>query len=254
MAGGTTTGAGPPTTGGIYASRWTTIQFPASAIVLTLQDGEPKVEVQRVEVSLDVWPHWLEIGLQHSKDAGRAHQSLLSALAAEDQPGVHDALESELRLAMQATSAAAFVLDALGISIASRHVVPKNVTDAWAANRTCRAARVCYLIQSVGRVSNAQMKLLRRTVGSAFSFRNWAVHPPADFHRPLLHPDVGAGVDWRFVAFSASNAERACAAALEGLLRTFEHPRRPELEEWTVAQKDVLDTILAEHNVTLRSA
>lgn len=38
---------------------------------------------------------------------------------------------------------------------------------------------------------------------------------------------------------------------MEGLLRTFEHPRRPELEEWTVAQKDVFDTILTERKITL---
>lgn len=154
--------------------------------MFTLQGGESKLEVQRVEVSLDVWPHWLEIALQHSKDANRAHEGLLSALASQDQPGIQDALEHELRSSMHAISAAAFVLGALGISIELRHAPPKHVINAWTANRTCRAARVCYLIHSIGRVSNAQMKLLRRTVGSAFTFRNWAVHPPAGALSPTV--------------------------------------------------------------------
>lgn len=59
------------------------------------------------------------------------------------------------------------------------------------------------------------------------------------------------GVDWRFIAFSAKNAQRACAAALEGLLRTFEHPCRPELKKWAVAQKKIFETILSDRKVKL---
>lgn len=108
MAGGPSTGGKQPADGGIYAARWTTLRFPAGTVVLTLERGE--LEVRRTEVGLDVWPHWLEIALQHSADATRAHEGLLSALAAQEEQGTHDALEHEFRSAMQSISAAAFVL------------------------------------------------------------------------------------------------------------------------------------------------
>jgi hypothetical protein len=97
------------------------------------------------------------------------------------------------------------------------------------------------------------MRLLKRAVQSAFTFRNWAVHPPSAFREPIRHPDLGAGVDWRFVAFSAANAQRAVSAAIEGLLRTFERSRPKELVSWDASQKQILDAVLAEQRVTIDS-
>jgi hypothetical protein len=54
---------------------------------------------------------------------------------------------------------------------------------------------------------------------SLFRFRDWAVHPPADFRQPVLHPDLQVGVDQRFLAFSSLNADRAVLCGLEVIVR-----------------------------------
>jgi hypothetical protein len=47
---------------------------------------------------------------------------------------------------------------------------------------------------------------LRSLVKQLFRFRDWAVHPPANFSAPIRHEILGTGVEWRFVAFRAQAA------------------------------------------------
>lgn len=47
-----------------------------------------------------------------------------------------------------------------------------------------------------------------------YRFRDMAVHPPAAFSEPVLHTDLGSGVERRVVVFSYANARQAVRAAL----------------------------------------
>lgn len=63
------------------------------------------------------------------------------------------------------------------------------------------------------KVSNVEARQLHEVTASVFRFRDWAVHPPADFRQPLQHDLMDVAVEWRFVAFRSSNACSAAGAA-----------------------------------------
>lgn len=206
-----------------------------------------------VDVSLEAWAPWLEIALKHAIDADQAHDQLKAALSADAQTEAHKSLDAEFRLAMQAITACAFALDALYSSLESQLPIPAPVMAQWTANRTPRPARICWVIHRAARMTNAEMKTVRTGVGSTFKYRNWAVHPPHEFRQAVIHPDLGSGVDWRFVAFRASNSHNIVTATFGALLRTFDNPRPqpPGLTEWAAGQKVILQTILTEAGITV---
>ena len=44
--------------------------------------------------------------------------------------------------------------------------------------------------------------------------RDRAVHPNSEFTTLVIHPELGRGVDWRYVAFGATNAKTTVRSAL----------------------------------------
>lgn len=239
--------SGAPSGGGVLIARYTSLRIPAGGLTISVNDqGQIEMSPLVLEVTLDTWPHWLSVGLDHLRNADTAHQDLLAAHAAGDEVAKHDALEREFRSSMQAITSAAFAVDALYGSITV-------VSPATAPGRTrSRPAAVMSAIQRVAKVTNAQAKTLSHGLSQVFEFRNWAVHPPRDFRAPRLHPDLHVGVDWRFVAFKAENAHAALSIAIETITRAVDRPRGsgPVLE-WSRSQADILQQVLADNQVNV---
>jgi hypothetical protein len=81
---------------------------------------------------------------------------------------------------------------------------------------------------------NDQAKRLHESVRTLFRFRDWAVHPPAEFRSPIRHDILGSGVEWRFVAFSSRNAKNAVWTAADIIHHCLTSPRpeRASLAKW----------------------
>jgi len=205
-----------------------------------------------VEVTLDTWPHWLEIAVVHLKVASEAHKALVEAHESDDGDARNHALNNEFQASMQAICASAFTVDALYGSLNDVFPISGATKDGWANNRTPRAGRILDAVHRVAKLSNPQAKSWRKALKTMFEFRNWAVHPPRDFRRPLLHPILEVGVDWRFVVYREENARNAVAVATEVLMRTFEQPReRKALQDWAKQQAPILQSLLAENGFTI---
>jgi hypothetical protein len=173
---------------------------------------------------LDIWPWWLDIGIDHAKQALASRGRLLAVAGGPEEKKGH-ALESECKAGMVAVSAAAFALDAF--SETTRNYVPgmDELIRAWNKAGTSRHARVTETLRRGFRSDNQEAKKLRRMVGTYFRFRGWAVHPPADYRKPFFHDLLRVGLEWRFAAFSALNAREAILGVTNAIAQCLRMPR-----------------------------
>jgi hypothetical protein len=154
-------------------------------------------------------------------------------------------MDDELQDAMQAICSVAFAVDALYGSLLERIVVPQHLQATWKRQRTSRHARILELIRLSSVLRNDQVGSLKRVLSSIFRLRGYAVHPPAEFRDPVLHPDLNVGINRRFTEFSSANAERAVNGGAEVMVRTFYRPRgSTQLRDWCTSQRQILQDIL----------
>jgi hypothetical protein len=100
-------------------------------------------------------------------------------------------------------------------------------------------------------LTNAHVVSMKRVLTSIFTFRGWAVHPPADFREAILHPDIPVGVDKRYVQFRSANADMAMNGGLEVSIRILSQPRDlPGHKDWCAPRRQILDEILTATGIT----
>ena len=168
----------------------------------------------KVEVVLDTWRYWLNIATDHIDNAVRAHANLLAAHAENDDRAKGAALEEEFTSSMQGVSASAFSLEAFYASVNERIPADEELAKRWAKNRTARTVRICETLIRAFMITHPGRTILRENLGQVFKFRDYAVHPPGRFREPIMHPDLGVGVEWRFISFSASGAITSSRVAM----------------------------------------
>jgi hypothetical protein len=243
-----------PQPGGILVARWQTLRIPAGALVLRLGSGGLQLDPVVPELALEMWPHWLEIALRHASAARESHGKLLAARDSQS-PTTGQHLDEELQSSIQTITATAFAVDAFYGSWVEQINLSPLTKAAWTQNKTPRHARILEAIRIGSVLRNDQVQSLKRVLSSVFRFRDWAVHPPADFRQPVLHPDLQVGVDQRFLAFSSPNADRAVLCGLEVIARALDHPRDiAALREWCAPQRQIRDDILLAAHVTYADA
>ena len=187
------------------------------------------------QIVLDTWRHWLMIAIEHADNAIRAHERLLTAHAKNDDPEKGHALEAEFISAMQAISAAAFSLEAFYAAVKERLPADEELAKRWAKNRTAQPARISETMIRAFQVTHAGRTTLRNNLQEIFKFRGYAVHPPAKFREAIMHPDLGVGVEWRFIAFTAAGSITAVRGALSTIKQCLHAPRSEhnELVKWS---------------------
>ena len=204
----------PAPGGGVLLARWTTLRIPPGGIVLrTTDDGSPAMGPVKVELSLAMWPHWLDMTVRHATTASKARKRVLASHAANDSSSLHDALTEEFQAGVQSISASAFALDGLYAELDEVAVIPQTTKDLWTKNRTSRAKRLAEVLRLTSVIPNHRFTKLRTGIVTVFRFRDEAVHPVARFAEPLL---------------ARPRSPRRRQPSLSGLQRG-ERPQRPEL-------------------------
>lgn len=207
---------------GVFISKGMRLRIPAGGFSITLGPDGPVGGPLVFEVSLDMWPAWLEIAAAHAAAAEDARQRLAAADAADGET-VGALLAEECREGMVAMAAAAIAIDAFYGSVRER--VDLSSLDAKWTPATPRSARVFEGIRQAFVMTNKQAGARRAVIRELFKFRDWAVHPPAKFSAPQLHEVLQVGVEWRYVAFGAPNATWAAANARELIRLCLLRPR-----------------------------
>jgi hypothetical protein len=229
---------------GIFITRGSSLRIPAGGLVLPLDD-KPPPPVQ-VELMLDMWDRWLEISSNETRNAEAAHAQLLESLSAPDAVR-GAALENEFNAALLALAASAFAIDAFHSSVTER--IPRHPhADVWAKNRTAREKRIVEVFKFAFALKPEHPKEITGFLRALFTLRGQAVHPPSKFQPPSYHKDLDAGVEWRFVHFSAENARAAFDSTANLLRRLLDLPKPglDELQEWIPSAQALLAQALGD--------
>jgi len=220
---------------GIFISRGMTIAVPPGGLTLAIgDDGKVKGNLT-LHVRFDVCPTWAELAVRHLEDA-KAKKALREAAWAgveEDQKAA--ALEGEFEVSMQAIMAAVIAIDAFYALIQTHVQLPPNIVDKWRTKRTARYSQVTEVLRRGFRLRPEGVVALRQNLKEIYRLRDLAVHPSGKIEAPILHPELGVGVEWRFAHFRAHNAELVVNAATWILwdLANGGKPVDPEIKKYT---------------------
>jgi hypothetical protein len=139
-------------------------------------------------------------------------------------------------------------LEAFYASVDERIPTDEELARQWAKNRTARTTRICETLIRAFKVTHPRRTILRENLENLFKFRDYAVHPPAGFREAIMHPDLGVGVEWRFIAFTASGSITAVGIALTIIKQCLHAPRskHEELVKWSHNYVEIIDQIATE--------
>lgn len=186
------------------------------------------------ELRTDIFDHWLGIAEQASSEAEAARRVALEA-GLDDNETFNDALEREFRASMVAIVASAFAIDAFYASVLEHAPGTRVVANA-------RDAATFETLKRAFSLSSEQQAALREPLRRVFRLRDHAVHPPATWVAPALHPAFNLGMEPRFVQFRAENAINAQMLARKLIAVCLRKPkaRHADLAAWCEPIKDLV--------------
>jgi hypothetical protein len=187
------------------------------------------------EVRTDTFSHWLGIAAE-AADAADAARIEAVAADREDNEAFSAALEREFRASLIAVAAAAFAIDAFYGSVIA------HAPDAKVAAST-RPASIFEALKRAFKLSAKQQAALHEPLRIVFLLRDQAVHPPAEWVQPALHPAFNFGIDPRFVNYRAENAVNAHRLAHKLIHVCLRQPKAKHaaLVEWCEAVRGTVD-------------
>jgi hypothetical protein len=183
-----------------------------------------------LRVGLRLWLTWLQIASDHagSAEQERSRGLELARTGADPRP----ARAREMQNAMVAISASAHAVDGLYGEVKPLIPVPRDVVEAWEAQRTPRHRQVFETIKGgcrLGRRTNewpGQFKDLYDT-------RDDLVHHGLRLRPAVPHPgDPTTHVSQEMADYTLESARRAVDLACDVALTTLRQPTAPQLVRW----------------------
>jgi hypothetical protein len=199
-----------------------------------------------IHVRFDVCPTWTELALWHLNDAKAKRDKRVAAWTsgtAEEKAG---ALEREFEASMQAVMAAAIAVDAFHAMVKPHVNLPASLVKRWRDRRTARYSQVTEVLRRAFRLRTEGAAALRQNLKEIYRLRDLAVHPSGRIEAPVLHPELGVGVEWRFAYFRAENAEQLVNAATWILwdLSNGGNPKDPEVQRYIEGLRSRLAVVM----------
>ncbi len=238
----------------VFVSRGMRLSIPAGGLTFGIDAAGKFAGSVQFEVGIILFPIWLEIALQHLRDSHAAHLELVRAHAEKNDEAKGRYLEIEFIHGMQSIMAPATAVDAFYASIKDLAKLTPEEKARLKENKkgTARPAHVKETIRRVFNLNPEQSAKVERVLLAIYQFRDRAVHPPSDLRAPVYHSAIEAGAEWRFVAFSYSNAREIFSGAMSlftelvkrGLLK--ESRIQKESAEWELLLQPIVTKWSAE--------
>jgi hypothetical protein len=232
---------------GIYITKGMTVSVPKFSIRVRDDgsiDGDPII----LHLRFDVCPTWVQIANRHLEAAKAAQEQRRVAWAGSDEQAKTQSLEAEFEASMQAIMAAAIAWDA-AYSVLREHVdIPPSMAKRWRTGRTARYSQITEIVRRAFNLKPKSVAALRANLKEIYRFRDLAVHPSGKVKAAIHHPELDVGVEWRFVAFRASNAELAVTGAGAMLWELAHHgkAKEPRITEYQTGLAKRLGEIFPE--------
>lgn len=125
--------------------------------------------------------------------------------------------EALLNTSMQAITAAAISLDAFYAAVRPRTEISEDLVATWRRNKTPRYSQIAEVVRQAFELPTEDFEPLRTNLKSIFSLRDLVVHPKGKVAKPLLHPELNIGVEWRFFYFRYITAGKVVMATYQML-------------------------------------
>jgi hypothetical protein len=193
-------------TGGVFIARGTQVRISGLSVRL---DGGPPSATLKLELNMPAY--WFEISLGHLANAKSSRSELRTAVSAGSDEDISAALEGEFISSMQAIVSATTAIDALYAAVKTRIPIPPTFS---AKRKTARWKQVSEVLRRGFNLAPASTNKVRAVMKELYRFRDWAVHPPAEFTDPAQHPVLKSFTEWRFSAFHYDHALLLVQAAL----------------------------------------
>jgi hypothetical protein len=201
---------------GVFISKGIKVGIPVGGLQMSIDpSGNLQCGKIQLQVHFDVVPSWTTLALKHLADTQNdklARHKAWSAAVEEDK-GL--TLEREFQSSMQAIMSAAIALDAFYAALQDKIKIDQELRDKWRANRTARYAQIAEVIRMAFQLKPKGSALLRNNLKEIYRLRDLAVHPSATLKDPILHPELGVGVEWRFFYFRFDHALLVVRSAVE---------------------------------------
>lgn len=178
------------------------------------RNGNVQVPPPELSMSIDLFAYWLEIAMMHLVEAEESHRKLLVVWDAGDDREGGQLLEREFSTSLQCITASGIAVDAFYAMVRNHVQIPQKDIEAWRTNRTSRPKQIAEVLRRGFLVGPKSFSTMRKNLIELFKWRDWSVHPPAGFNKPVRYDELRVGTEWRFVAFKFENAKNAFAIAL----------------------------------------
>lgn len=89
---------------------------------------------------------------------------------------------------------------------------------------------------------------LRDILVQIYGFRDLTVHPSGETKEAVLHPDLGVGVEWRFLSFGFTNSKEVVAGCLSIAAQLIHKPKNSHkrLLQYCEGVRPRIDAIVSE--------
>jgi hypothetical protein len=196
------------------------------------EDGTPKLEITRVQASIQTWANWLFIAFARLGDTRAARKRMAEATVNNDDAAESAALNEEFQGSLQAISAAVFSLDAFYGVIHNMIVVQESEKKARQHKGTGRAKWVADAICRASCMPNEARKTVAKNIHSAYKLRGGAVHPHFHAEEYGIHPGLNQAVPKYYMNYTLETSSDIVSAVIEAIMYVAD---RPQLRNTTVA-------------------
>lgn len=209
---------------GIHISRGMRLRLSNISISID-RDGNVQSPPPDLSLSIDLYAYWLEIAMAHLIEAEVAHGELLKVWGHGDDQEGGRWLEREFSASLQCITSAAIAVDAFYAMTRDHIQIPEKDVEAWRTNRTSRAKQIAEVLKRGFLIGSKSFSTMRGHLIELFKWRDWSVHPPAGFDKPVRYDELRVGTEWRFVAFRFENAKNCLALSLSLIAQLLTRPK-----------------------------
>ena len=233
---------------GVFISKGMTFAIKKGGLKLNLKDGKIATSLTP-SVSIDLCPIWLNLSVQHLEKARQWRNKRKSVWLSANEDLKADTLEREFEHSMQAIISMAIAYDSFYGTIKNKINLPQTMIDAWKKNRTARYIRISETLKQAFIIRKKGNAILRQAIKEIFRFRDMAIHPTGDLEYPVMHPELGVAVEWRFQTFSYMNANMIVQEGLRRLMKLaqFKKVINKQIETYCPTFLELINPILKKY-------
>jgi hypothetical protein len=199
-------------------------------MTVTLGPNGPNFDTDH-STDIGFWMVWLKLAHEHATASVAAREAGVAARRQGDAPAVESAIWREFLHGVQATTAAAYLLEAFCKLLEARGAVDEETAARRQKKRPWASRRVIETVLLVSSIPDERMTRLRSAIETLFSNRNAAVHPDLDFKRSVRHHALDLDLNPVYVWCGAEQADagsgsRWSSSRWQSLTSSTAHPPR----------------------------